>query len=64
MTRSALANCGSENYNNSNPSGLCYTDAAGTAAVTKETPLNGLQIERIIDTSLPPVYPKGTILML
>lgn len=41
---------------------ILYFD--GTAAVDHETPLNGLQIEKIIDMSPPPVYPKGTILLL
>ena len=36
----------------------------GTTAVDDEVPLNGLLIERVIDTSLPPVYPKETLIIL
>ena len=41
---------------------IIYFD--GTGAGDKEAPLNGVRIEKIIDTTLPPVYPKGTILMM
>jgi hypothetical protein len=40
---------------------ILYFD--GTAAVDTEVPLNGLRIEKIINPNLPPVYPKGTLLI-